>query len=137
MEPAAYVGLPFAPRGRDLERDGGLDCWGLVRHVYARELGLTLPSFHTDYADPTVAGQIDPLVVAEAARWRAVSPGEERALDVVVLRRGRWRAHVGVVTSPGWMLHVEAGVDAALADYRRDRCWCRRVVGCYRHPEAA
>ncbi|MBI3452417.1 MAG: peptidoglycan endopeptidase, partial [Rhodospirillales bacterium] len=40
-------------------------------------------------------------------------------------------SHVGVVVAPGWMLHVETGIDAALERYR-EGAWPHQTAGIYR-----
>lgn len=41
-----YIGTPWVAGGRHLERDGGLDCWGLVVDIYRRAFGIDLPEFN-------------------------------------------------------------------------------------------
>lgn len=107
-----YVGLPFADGGRDLS---GVDCWGLVRLVYAREIGIDLPA----YGEISAA---DLLRVAHAMRagalsdhWRAVAaPG---AFDVVLMRAstgGQMVVHVGVMADSRRVLHAEPAAGSAL-----------------------
>jgi len=101
-----YVGLPFRAGGRDRS---GLDCWGLVRLVWAERLGLVLPRFD---------GGDDPALTIDQVtrRMTAVERGAERPFDGVVIDTERRQglgfvtvpAHVGVVVEQGQVLHIEA-----------------------------
>jgi cell wall-associated NlpC family hydrolase len=129
---AGYVGLPFLEHGRSR---AGVDCWGLVRLVYAERLGVALPSY---LAGHDGVGRADAEAIARLVRgglaidgWRAVPAGEERELDGILLRTFGHPMHMGVVLAPGRMLHVDRGIDAAIEDYRGER-WRRRVVAFYR-----
>ena len=42
MSLSNFVGIPHADLGRDR---AGCDCYGLLRLVYAEDLGIALPSF--------------------------------------------------------------------------------------------
>ncbi len=109
---ARYVGLPFEDGGRGPE---SFDCWGLVRQVYAFELGIDLPSY----------GEISARDLGRIARamgqgqaedcWRGI--GTPAAFDVVLMRAaGGARAvvHVGLAVDARRLLHIEAATSAVV-----------------------
>jgi len=65
-----FVGIPHADLGRDR---AGCDCYGLLRIVYAEDLGIALPSFTGTYATCAEHAQIAALLAGEAAAgpWQA------------------------------------------------------------------
>ena len=104
-----YVGLPFG------EGPGEVTCWSLIAQVYRDELGVELPAY----------GEISARDLVQVARtmgreqlgeaWRAVA--EPEAFDVAIMRSGRGgRAicHVGVMTGPSHVLHVDAATSAVV-----------------------
>lgn len=130
LDIADYIGIPFLTHGRTRE---GLDCWGLVRLVYHERFGIDLPSLAEGYADATLdRSGVCSLVEAERPAWILVTPGEEQPGDVVLLRLRGLPVHVGVVTRPGWMLHVTAGVETTEERFD-DGLWKLRVAGVFRH----
>lgn len=127
-----YIGLPFKEHGRD---KSGLDCWGLVRLIYAQQFGIMLPSLVERYDStlPRNALQLGALVTDIAKTdWIQIPQGQEREGDVIVLRYNRHPMHVGVVVDKGYMIHVEQGTDAAICCYDSLR-FRRSVTGLYRH----
>ena len=110
-----YVGIPFADQGFD---ERGCHCWGLVRLVYLRERGITLPTYGELSARELAAAAGVIYSESCAGPWREVTNG--RAVFDVVLMAGRidggWRAdiHVGVLASPGHVLHVERSTAAVV-----------------------
>jgi cell wall-associated NlpC family hydrolase len=120
MQPADFIGIPFAEGGRDPAH--GLDCWGLV-WLAARELyGMELPSYHGDYMTPLDWDELNRLISGEKkiaweliyAPKRAGNLQDVRDGDVALMSaRGR-DMHVGLVVNGGRnLLHVEAGTEAA------------------------
>lgn len=94
-----YIGLPYRQH----------HCWGLVRKVYAEQLGVTLPAYGEISASDLIA--VARQIARDSARdWQRVEAPAE--FDVAVLRARSGGVHVGVVTQPGWMLHTEAATDA-------------------------
>lgn len=122
-----YIGLPFADGGRART---GVDCWGLVRLVYAEQLGIELPSYLGEYASATDAS-VSAVMEREASSWSTVHD-LPRKYDVVMLRIGARPRHVGIIVSDGLMLHVERGKDACIERYS-GIMWISRVEGFYRH----
>lgn len=103
-----YVGLPFG------QGPGEETCWSLVCRVYADQLGVHLPAYGEISAS-------DLLRIARAMGqgkddgW--VKPREPAAFDVCLMRSGQGGnavVHVGVVTIPGQILHVEAASAAVV-----------------------
>lgn len=130
---APFVGLPYVEFGRDRR---GVDCWGLAVFVYAERLGITLPSYSGRYTSVEEHAELAALIgdVTSAGTWsEAAYP---RAFDIAVFRRGREETHVGIVVSPGLMLHTSVGDHSRLEHYGTGR-WGHRLSGIYRHFEAA
>ena len=115
---ADYVGLPFVNGGRDR---AGVDCWGLVRMVYAEKKGVELPDFGDIAALDMRRASKAIEAESSGAEWVPVMPGAEQEFDVAVMRghlvSGDGRAiglacHVGIITDDRRVLHVERGIDA-------------------------
>lgn len=116
----AYLGIPFAELGRT--RDG-CDCLGLVMLVYRECLGIELqePGYaHT--RDPNIPA----LIESEATRWQSIETPQR--FDVALFRGVYW--HLGIITEPGKMLHVDRGLESSI-DHLEPH-WLPRLVGYYR-----
>ena len=146
---ASYVGLRFADLGRD--RDG-VDCWGLARLIWRDQAGLDVPSFASTYERAADGAAVAASIVAygkNSGDWLEVARGRERLFDAVLMRSHyevqaggvtsveTAEMHIGVVLGPGWLIHVEEGIDAALGAYIRHRRISSRVVEFWRHRELA
>lgn len=109
---ARYVGLPFVDGGRTRR---GLDCWGLVRLVFAEEREIDLPSYGEISADDLRGLARAFTAGAEGAHWLQASLPQE--FDVVLMRSGqghRGVVHVGVMAGAGRLLHVERTTDSVV-----------------------
>lgn len=137
--PARYVGLPYAERGRCLELDGGLDCWGLYRRVIFDELGVLLPAW--DGVDGRDLALCDEVIRADTSQvWVRVDAAQP--FDLVVMR-GIFRGtdarlhsgeiHCGCMAPGNRVLHVERGHDTVCIPYDRV---AKRVTGIFRHRQA-
>lgn len=106
-----YLRLGFQTGGRARP---AVDCWGLYRLIVGEITGCWLSEFE---------GHDEPMRIARTAAreagapsWVRVPPGEERALDAVLMTRlaGAGRGtlmapiHVGCVVEPGRMIDIEA-----------------------------
>lgn len=127
---ARYVGLEFMARGRSIE---GVDCWGLVRLVYAERFGVDLPSHSTGYQASDDAPGIARVFEQESSAWRAIDAAEARVGDVAVFRvDGREGGHVGLIVARGLMLHSWGGTKSCL-ERTDSRLWSPRLVAVMRH----
>ncbi|WP_457650930.1 C40 family peptidase [Profundibacter sp.] len=124
-----YIGIPYRDRGRGFD---GCDCWGLARLVYARELGIALPSYTEAYSSAEEAAEVAALLDTrnEMATWKiADSP---HAFDLILYRHGRLSTHVAILIDARRMLHIQSD-DAAKVEDCTDPRWNARFVGIYRH----
>lgn len=122
-----YLGLPWSAGGRH-EAGAGLDCWGLLRMVYEMELGIKLPSFvgHNPCSGKTVAA----VMADNMDRWKPVD--KPQPFDGVLLRKGQFACHVGVMVDRWRFLHVDEDIESCVE--RIDSpLWRRRALGNYRY----
>lgn len=129
MNTKLYMDTPFVERGRDTD---GVDCWGLVRLVLAREFGVDVPSYADGYERTGEREKISGLVEQERGDWFSVAPCDVRPGDVVLLAITGYPCHVGIVIGGGLMLNARSGVGVAVEEYMRPY-WRRRLRGFYRH----
>ncbi len=125
----AYLGLPHRSLGRTAE---GVDCYGLVRLVYAQELGINLPTFTGDYVSDGEHDQIHRLLRAAKGSgiWREVS--DPAPFDVLLFRIGAFDTHLAVAVDASLMLHVFQRERSVIVR-RSDPMWQRRYQAAYRH----
>jgi len=126
---ARFVGIPFVAHGRDYD---GCDCWGLLRLVWRDAFGWEAPLHDGPSWEPgTSADEISAIITRESARYPQIEPGSEKEGDGIVLRMRGGDMHIGVVVTPGRMLHVEEACATVVEDYRRP-AWRHRIVRFHR-----
>lgn len=131
MDLKKYIGIPFRDHGCGYD---GCDCYGLVRLVYARELGIELPHLGDQYSNAFARGEIGPLPAATVAEGWAVDVTdlEPEQFDVLVFSRGGLDYHVGLFMYGETMLHCVDGTDSCLEKWCGIR-WHRQLSRRLRH----
>lgn len=145
----SYVGLPWENTGRDR---GGLDCWGLYRLIKAERFGVLHPEYREvvwmpceNRADQAEANRsLAAYMEGERLKgwttvWEAAAAAPDEPLggnlvapgDLVWIRNVGATTHVGLAVCPGWMLHIEEGIDSVCVPYD-GADFERRVTGFYR-----
>lgn len=137
---ARYVGIPFKVRGRT--RAEGLDCWGLLRFVYAECFGVHVPCYADEYMDDVESAEVARLVAEVEATtlrnaeqsggyWWKVAPGVPlQDGDAMLVRQMGHSSHVAVYVSPGRLLNTFKGTYSHVEAI--DPKWRGRVLGYYR-----
>lgn len=129
MDLSAYVGLPWAEKGRG---EDGLDCWGLLRLVYRETINCDLPSYSEAYVTTADRVALSALIAGELGPWREVPAGSERVLDAVLMTEAGIPRHVGVVARPGLVLHMAPGRESVIEPYTTGKLRLR-LAGFFRH----
>lgn len=130
-----YIGIPFKEKGRD--PDTGFDCWGLVRYVYEKELGIYLPSYTECYNRTVDRHNISTKINQEKEDWLEIKRSFRRQFDIVLMHRLGANMHVGVLVDENNVLHVEDNKSSPFS-----RCVsltsfsiASSIVGFYRHAD--
>ena len=108
MDVSGYVGTPYSE----------LNCWGLVREIYAKHLNLALAPL--------------PVQTTEKNNWIEIPRGEERVGDLVLFRISALKRHVGIVIGGGLMIHSDENLGVVIERYKRD-LWKSTLQSIYRH----
>lgn len=114
-----YLTIPFCEKGRD---EAGVDCYGLVRLIYQRERGITLPSYTEDYTTTDDVREIRRLLAGEVGtQWQEISLATVALFDGLVFRIMGQPIHFGMVLEAPWFIH------AAKVDKRQTgKVWIER-----------
>jgi cell wall-associated NlpC family hydrolase len=123
-----YVGIPFKPKGRDR---AGCDCWGLVRLFYAEQFSIQLPSFIDDYKGIKDVESIAKLMTVDNPLVPSVEHEQPEYGDLMLMKIGGRRTHIGVYIHGDRVLHVEAGKDAVAERLHNLLLRCK-LAGYYR-----
>lgn len=121
-----YLGLPYVANGRERK---GLDCWGLVRLVHAEVFDNELPSFSDQYV-VSERDKTAELIALNKESWVKVDVPQSG--DVALFRILGEESHVGIITRPGYVLHVREGQDSVI-ERLDSSAWKHRLVGVYRY----
>jgi hypothetical protein len=136
-----YLRLRFAKGGRERP---AVDCWGLYRLIVGERKGIWLSEFAGTTGDLAIARTL--AFERQADWWASVASASEREADLVLMRglvgEGRESVsaplHVGYVTAPGKVLHIQ-DTDGVMHQAFRDGPTFRafptvrhRVLGIYR-----
>jgi cell wall-associated NlpC family hydrolase len=124
-----FVGIPYADRGRAFN---GADCYGILFLAFREMLRIDLPALHDLYTLPADRKAIAGLIANQIEPWREVQAGSERTFDGVLMREDGQPRHIGVVTEPGKVCHVERGASSVIERYRSGHLQ-HRVIGFYRY----
>ncbi|KGT75789.1 tail assembly protein [Bradyrhizobium japonicum] len=122
-----FVGIPYADKGRG----EAVDCWGLVCRVFSELRGIELPSYAEHYVTAADRRSIAALIAGELDPWLPVVDGEEQPFDCVLMKECGFPRHIGIVTRPGMLLHVQRAETSMIERYRSGPLY-HRVVGIYR-----
>lgn len=123
-----YVGIPFAEKGRT--REGGLDCFGLVKLVLFEQYDIRIREAD-GYKDSRDINCICTIFDASVKRdWLEVlPPSKAKPGDVVVFKMKS--PHLGIVVGEGLFLHVMEGRNTCIENFRASM-WSGRLIGVYR-----
>ena len=122
---ADYIGIPFVEHGRDRS---GCDCWGLVRLIYAEQLGIELPSWNA-YRHVMDGGAIYAQLDKVLPLWEPLTIPHAFAVGLFAV--GHSRVHVGLFADVDRMIHIEKGKDACL---QKTTYYLPHLKGIYRWP---
>jgi cell wall-associated NlpC family hydrolase len=126
---AQYVGIPYVPGGRSR---AGADCWGLYSLVMAEQFGLVLPPYEgPNWGSKASARAVAAAAEAYARQFERVEASEARLGDAILMRTFGLPVHLGMVVTPGLMLHAEEYQDSVIARYTSFQ-WASRIVSFHR-----
>lgn len=122
-----YVGIPYRPRGRDVD---GMDCWGLVWHVYVHLYNIELP--HIEYTEDYKITSHIPLHEMYKM-FEEVSEVQEG--DIILLQSLGRDTHVAVAIDGLNMLHSEKEHTTSSVERIRSPRWASKISKIYRCKE--
>lgn len=124
-----YSLLSYTDGGRDFD---GVDCWGLVRLVYACELNISLPSYGEISAEDLIRASRNINNGKDGEDWIDVPASDIQEFDVCCMRfiGSRLVGHVGIVIDRNVIMHIERGQDVAIVPLKHFTI--RERVACFR-----
>ncbi len=120
-----YIGIPFVDMGREPVIDGGLDCWGLVRYYYNRELGIKLPEYRiSSLYDCDIQKLVNNEVNAKSKFEILDKPIEN---CIVTMKLGsEYVNHTGIFVN-NKILHTYKGTNSCLV-FHDNPLWFSKII---------
>lgn len=130
-----YVGVPFAEKGRDIE--AGVDCWGLVSHIWREHYGIDVPLYTEKYDDLSQNNRLQKAISEGIDQnWKKIEDeADYQHGDGIVFRLWGNPTHIGMLIDAGKrFIHIMEGIDATVSELTEKR-WEKRIIGVYRHED--
>jgi len=128
-----YIGIPFSWSG--YSRDG-VSCWGLVVLIYKELFGIRLERHDELVGRVSKGHDAGWSNWGQGLRYEEVPLGEEVTGDILHMKGMSGNRlndlHVGVVVTPGIVIHAESGAGVVSSNYHQDQRYKNRVIGAYR-----
>ena len=124
------IGIPYLPHGR--AGDPGLDCYGLVKAVFAR-CGVQIPEYDADYHDYDRVNAIY-NENRNTGQWQEVKGYKEYPV-LLAIRFGSPKGvvnHVGAYIGNGKFIHTRENT-GVLIENVYSPLWQKRIEGAYRY----
>lgn len=122
------IGIPYKSGGRD--KEGGVDCWGLVRLVYEQTFNISLPTLSSTYTDATDGAQAEEALLRNREGWGSVVVPQIG--DVILFNIAGRASHVGVYIGSNEFIHAMEGKDVRI-ERLTSPMWEKRVVGFFKY----
>lgn len=107
----------------------GADCYGIA-YLYAKENGISLPEYPEKLCGSS--NEIKSSISEELENFYKITPGKERALDLILFKILGEPVHIGIVVSPGIMLHSFQGNGFSSVESYRSILWVNRIDSIWR-----
>lgn len=123
----SLLGVKYVAGGRELARDGGLDCWGLVRVVYEKIGKGLLPEYMIDEKElQRLAFQTE----SEKESWVKIDRPGAHCVVLFRLNDGGW--HCGVVLQDRTRF-IHCRMPCVMIERLDERIWEKARKGFYRY----
>ena len=121
-----YQEIPWKDKGRGWN---GCDCWGLACLFLREECGVTVqdPGSYVTCRD---IERVRRIAEEEKRNWVLITAPIKG--DVVDLSLSERDFHVGVVVTPGWVMHIEQGGWPQIVELKSKRIF-GRIRGYWRY----
>ena len=136
MNVIKYIGMPWRTGGRDINRDGGLDCWGLVVKFYKEHYHLTLPEFTEITTKSSYKECSEKFEVEKGNDTDFVEVEIPQEGDIALFLLAGHPIHVGIVLTDNQFMHMDDRAGCSIENYKGMK-WKSRLQGFYRHKSLA
>jgi cell wall-associated NlpC family hydrolase len=125
-----YIGIPYVKGGRELQRDAGLDCWGLVV-VIAKDLrSIELPKYDTINTHLNINQASSLLVNTDLYKDCDVVDSVLEG-DLLLFKIVGNPLHIGYAISQSEMIHADPATGTVIENFRSKK-WQSRLYRTYR-----
>ena len=126
-----YTNIPYCHRGRSLEKDGGLDCWGLVVYFYKHEFGIDLPFFTNMYYESSrEISDLNHMIDQNKVRDLFVKVDRGLEGDILLYRVHGEPIHATIKVDKRRFLHSHKNNTSVIIE---DINWRNKLESAYRH----
>lgn len=127
-----YIGIPFVRSGRDIQRDKGLDCYGLACLYYRNEFNIYLPDHtHINTSEHSYQECANSMIQQSTYEdFQQVSTLKKG--DLLLYNVGGFPSHIGIYIGDDLMLHTNERSGSVIEHYRSIK-WKNKFQSGYRH----
>jgi probable lipoprotein NlpC len=125
-----YIGIPYVKGGRELQRDSGLDCWGLVVAIAKDLRSIDLPKYDTINTHLNINQASSLLVNTDLYKDCDVVDSVLEG-DLLLFKVIGNPLHIGYAVSQSEMIHADPSTGTVIENFRSKK-WQSRLYRIYR-----